>query len=174
MLECEQTRLRPPEARDLALLARLRNDLEIQLALASRPRPGPPSAVSDWVERRTRDPAGLLFVVAEIASDAALGWIQLTHIDAVSGHGRLGICLEAAARGRGHGQAAISLLERYAVDVHRLRKILLGALCSNEGAIRLYRRLGDTEVGVLQEHHYAAGRFHDLQLMEKLLGCLDR
>ncbi|MFN3430886.1 MAG: GNAT family N-acetyltransferase [Candidatus Sericytochromatia bacterium] len=161
--------LRAPQPADMAVLAAMRNDAALQRRLMAQARPNDAARVADWLNRRLGDPQGLFFVIAEAAADRAVGFVQLTGMDPVHGHGHLGIALVEAAQGRGYGQEAIQLLEAHARDVFGLRKIVLKVLVENEAAFRLYRKLGYREVGVLAEDFYHGGAHHDVRLMEHLL-----
>src|SRR6516162_1451743 len=93
MLTGSKARLRAPREDDKNLLVGLRTDTGLQMSLLTLPRPNPTSRVDEWIARLTNDPASLFFVVADRATDKAVGYIQLTKMDFVHGHGELGICL---------------------------------------------------------------------------------
>jgi RimJ/RimL family protein N-acetyltransferase len=166
MITRGETTLRLPEDRDLALLTELRNDVELQLLLASRPRGSTPETVREWLAGRGHD--GLFFVIADAAGQAC-GYIQLIDIDPVDRHGRLGICLAPSTQRKGHGASAMAMLEAHARDLLAVRKIVLSVLASNQPAIVFYKELGYREVGVHQQHFFLRGHYHDVLEMEKLL-----
>jgi len=168
MLKLENTVLRAPRDSDMEVLLAMRNDVELQLQLAARPRPNSEERVREWIHKHSSDPNTLFYIVAEEAG-AACGYIQLTEMDSIDGTGRLGVCIARAAQSTGHATRAIALLEDYAHAILGLRKIVLSVLSSNSGAIKLYRKIGYLDVGVHREHHYARGAYHDMLVMEKLL-----
>jgi diamine N-acetyltransferase len=161
--------LRAPVEADLPLVAALRNDLALQASLLGTPHPNTPAMARDWMARRLADPNEIFFLVADAATDEALGYVMVAGIDPLHRHGELGICLAPAHQGRGLGREVLALLEGYARDVLALRKIGLQVLTANARAIALYRRAGFREVGVRQAHHYFQGAYHDVLVMEKLL-----
>jgi diamine N-acetyltransferase len=169
MLTGSKARLRAPREDDKNLLVGLRNDTGLQMSLLTLPRANPTSRVDEWIARLTNDPASLFFVVADRATDKAVGYIQLTKMDFVHGHGELGICLAEENRGRGYAADALALLERHARSVFNIRKIVLYCLASNERAIALYNKTGYQSVGTLTEHFYQDGAFRDVLIMEKHL-----
>jgi putative acetyltransferase len=164
MIQRGETKLRPPEERDHPLLLQLRNDIDLQLLLGSRARGSSPDKLREWLSGRD----GLFFVVAD-ESDQARGYIQLTEIDPIDRHGRLGICLAPSTQHKGHGVAAMAMLEAHARDLFAVRKIVLSVLVSNQPAIAFYRKLGYREVGVHLQHFFLGGEYHDVLEMEKLL-----
>ncbi|MFN8039405.1 MAG: GNAT family protein [Acidimicrobiales bacterium] len=161
------TRLRPVVDADLDVLGELRNDLDVQLLLLARPRPNSPERVRQWVSRLADDPAAALFAIAD-RDDACVGFVQLTAIDAVSSHARLGIAVAPEHRRRGHAAAAIAELWDYGHRVWGLRKLVLDVRADNRGALDLYEALGFERVGVHREHFRDGDRWHDVVVMERL------
>ena len=102
------------------------------------------------------------------------GYIQITQIDTLHGHGELGICIAPEARGQGFGTEALLLIEAHASRLFDLRKITLRVFASHKPAIALYTKGGYSEVGVLREHFYQNNHRHDVLIMEKSLGSPSR
>jgi diamine N-acetyltransferase len=169
MLTGSKARLRAPRDDDKNFLVGLRNDVGLQMSLLALPRANSTSRVDEWVARLTNDPASLFFVVADKETDKALGYIQLTKMDFVHGHGELGICLGEENRGQGYADDALTLLERHARAVFNIRKIVLYSLASNHRAIGFYKKSGYLSVGTLREQFYQDGAFRDVLIMEKHL-----
>jgi diamine N-acetyltransferase len=169
MLTGSKARLRSPREDDKNFLVGLRNDVPLQMLLMALPRANSSSRVDEWVSRLTDDPASLFFVVADKETDKAIGYIQLTKMEFVHGHGELGICLGEEHRGRGYAADAFALLERHARSVFNIRKIILYCLASNERAIGFYKKTGYETVGTLKEHFYQEGAYRDVLIMEKHL-----
>ena len=63
----------------------------------------------------------------------------------VAHHGHFGLSVHADWRGMGVGSAMISVLLNWAAANPTLEKVCLGTLATNEGAKRLYERLGFVE-----------------------------
>src|SRR5450631_2592474 len=162
------TLLREHEDRDLDVMFALRNNVALQLLLAAHPQPKTLEQVQAWLKKRREDRQGAFFVIAN-AAGSALGYLQLTHLDFLNRHGRLGICIAPSAQGKGHAADAVALLEEYARDALSLRKFILTVLTSNERAIAFYHRIGYFDVGIYRDHFYWADAYHDMLAMEKLL-----
>lgn len=174
ILEDGDTVLRAAEEADMAFLHELRNDLELQMMLMVQPRPNSIQRVREWVARVSGDERSVFFVIASKHQALPVGFVQLVQMDMHHGTAELGICLGAQARGKGHGAAAMKMLEQFAQDVFGIRKLVLRVLARNEGALRFYFSLGFEQVGVHRDHFRQAGAFHDVVLMEKFLGSAPR
>src|SRR6478609_8433200 len=105
MIDGTTTRLREPRESDLAALGALRNDLTLQRLLLAHGRPNSIDRVREWVNRVSSAPDSVFFVVADL-EDEPIGFVQITALDLVDGHGQLGIALGDDRRGSGHGQEA--------------------------------------------------------------------
>jgi RimJ/RimL family protein N-acetyltransferase len=165
----ETTRLRAPRPDDDALLATVRNDVQAQLLMLARPRPNGPDRVREWVQRIAGGSVSMFFVIADAETDAAVGYVQVTEMDLVSGHGRLGIAVDADQRGRGYGREAVVLVGGHVRTVFGLRKLVLDVRADNKAAVDLYRSLGFREVGVLEAHFRVGDAYHDVLVMEQAL-----
>jgi RimJ/RimL family protein N-acetyltransferase len=124
--------------------------------------------VSDWIDRLGADPRAVLFVIGELGG-RAVGFVQVTEIDTISGHRRLGIAIAPAHQGVGHGGEALVLLARYLRQVFGLRKLVLEVLAENARAVALYERVGFTHAGVLKQHFREGQDFFDVAVMEWML-----
>lgn len=81
----------------------------------------------------------------------------------LSHKGVLGIVIRKGYRGRGIGGELISRVLEEAQDKYEM--ILLGVFSNNEGAIRLYRKLGFVEYGVLPRSVKRNGKYYgELQM----------
>jgi RimJ/RimL family protein N-acetyltransferase len=169
MLSGKQVVLRAWIPADLPALQALRNDVPLQRQLMAQPKGSSLEQVRAWLTTRSQAADALFFVVAERASNQALGYVQLLDIDLFHGNGRLGICLAPQAQGRGCGGETLTLLASYVREVFALRKILLEVLANNDGAIRLYLRHNYREVGRWHRHFRQGDDYADVVIMESLL-----
>jgi RimJ/RimL family protein N-acetyltransferase len=168
MLDGAEVSLRAPRDDDWQHLTDMRNDLELQQALMALPRPNTSERTKEWVNRLIAE-GSAFFVIADRDGGAFQGFVQLTRIAQVHGHGEVGIALLPGARGKGHGPEALDLLADYARSTFNLRKFVLQVLAGNEAAIRAYERAGFRTVGTLRQHVYSGGAHHDVVVMERLL-----
>jgi diamine N-acetyltransferase len=163
-------KLRQPEDSDLDLLVSMRNDLDLQAMLMSLPRASNTQRVRDWLNNHLGNPHSVFFIIAEITTNSPCGYIQITNIDFVHRHGELGICIDSSFQSKGYGKQAIITIEEYLREVFNLRKITLKVLERNHAAIRLYEILAYQKVGINKEHFYHKRAWHNMVIMEKLLG----
>lgn len=169
MLTGESVHLRVWREEDLPILTELRNDVQLQAQLLGRARGSRPEQVREWLQRRSAKVDSLLFIISEYDSEEALGFIQVSGLDAVDSHADLGICLIGDARGRGKGGEAISLLANYLREHWRLRKLNLRVRADNDVALRCYQKVGFERCGLLRQHIFIEGRWQDVVLMECFL-----
>jgi diamine N-acetyltransferase len=169
MLTGDKVVLRPWGAEDLPSLQALRNNVPLQRQLMARPKGSSLEQVRSWLAARSQAADVVFFVIADRHNNQALGYVQLRDMDLFHGSGRLGICIEPQAQGRGCGGETLKLLANYVHEVFGLRKIVLEVLASNDGAIRLYRSHGYREVGYWQKHFRTVSDYADVIIMEKLL-----
>lgn len=169
MLTGNKVVLRAWANEDLPALQALRNDVPLQRQLMAQPKGSSLDQVRAWLTARSQTADAVFFVIADRASNQALGYVQLLDMDLFHGSGRLGICIGPQAQGHGYGGETLALLADYVRETFGLRKIVLEVLASNEGAIRLYLRHGYREVGRWQQHFRIASGYADVVIMEKLL-----
>lgn len=169
MLKGERLTLREWREEDLAAIARLRNDVELQSLLMARARPNPVERVRQWLADRAARADMLFFVIASNVDGSVLGYVQVANIDAFQGTGELGICLGREAQGQGFADECCALLEEYAGRTLALRKFTLRVLASNARAIAFYRRRGYREVGRLERQFPVEDGYADVVLMERFL-----
>ncbi len=163
------TGLRAPADADLSLLGEMRNDLPTQYSLLASPKPNSPDDVRAWLERRSSDPNGLFFVIADQMGNA-VGFTQVVEIDRLSRHGAFGIAVDRRHRGMGHARRALALLiERCTAD-GRLDKLILHVAADNAVARAIYSAQGFRDVGILRRHYRGPERWHDVSIMERFLG----
>ncbi len=169
MIEGVSVRLRPWRDDDLQTITALRNDIALQAQLLARARGSNESQVRLWLQSRSTSTDSLLFIIADALTDATLGFLQLTGIDAVDQRAEVGICLADQAQGRGMGRESLSLLLPYVRDSWGMRKLSLRVRSDNLGAIRCYQHVGFVQCGLLYEHVYFDNAWRDVVLMEIFL-----
>jgi diamine N-acetyltransferase len=169
LTEGRNIRLRRWQEGDLPMLTALRNDVALQAQLLGRVRGSDEAMVRRWVEERSAGVDSLLLMIADRTRDTPLGYVQVTSLDVMDRRGELGICLLPSAQRRGLGRESLTLLMPYLRDTRGLRKLSLRVRSDNEPAIRCYLSVGFEKVGLLREHVFIDGAWHDLVLMEAFL-----
>lgn len=169
MIIGNRTTLRAWKDQDLPILLAMRNNFALQQQLMAVPRSNSPEQVREWLSRRTKSSDSLLFVIAEKESDCAVGYLQVVGMEPTHGVGYFGICISPDAQGSGFGGEAITLLLGYLRDVLGLRKLMLEVLAQNDGALRLYKKLGFSQTGRMNKHFYLNQNYCDVILMERFI-----
>jgi diamine N-acetyltransferase len=162
-------RLREWRVSDVPALRVLRNDDPLQAQLLARARGSDEAAVLRWLETRAASPNSWFRIVADGATDAPLGYLQVVDIEPDDHRGEFGICLAPDAQGKGRGLAALRLALQEAARVHALRKVSLRVRTDNARAIRCYEAAGFERCGLLREHVHIEGAWRDVLLMEHFL-----
>lgn len=111
------------------------------------------------------------FVACLAADERPIGTIGLFELDLLNGSAGLGISIGAAAdRGKGHGTDMLRALVGWAFDFLRLERVWLDVYDMNDGARRVYERVGFKTEGVLRHAIFREGRYLDVHRMAILAG----
>jgi diamine N-acetyltransferase len=170
MIEGTRVRLRRMAREDAADVVRMRSDPDVQAQLFSARPPTVDEHLGWFTEVEARGDRHE-FMIVQCASGRSVGMIGLSHIDLLHRRAEYGVAIgEPQGRLQGFATEASRLLLDYAFGVLRLHRVYLHVLVGNEPALRLYRRLGFEREGVLRDHVWKGGGFHDAALMAILAG----
>ena len=169
MLKGDKVELRAWQEEDVATMKMIRNDVQLQEKIMSEARPNSIERTRQWLSEKTQHPDTLFFVIASTDKNQPIGFVQVTDINRRSGWGYLGICLVTSQQAKGLGSKVLNLLENHLIQVTGLRKLLLHVVGNNIPAIKLYKKYGFKEVGVLKAHYKQSTGYQDVMLMEHLL-----
>jgi diamine N-acetyltransferase len=165
MIEGERVTLRRMAPEDTDDVVRMRNDPEVRARLFS----GRPPTVDEhrrWLAEVEARGDRHEFMIVERTSGRSVGTIGLSHIDGTHRRAEYGIVIgEPGARGKGFASEASRLVLDYAFATLRLQRVYLHVFVDNEPAVRLYRRVGFVPEGVLRQHVWKDGKFHDVAVM---------
>jgi RimJ/RimL family protein N-acetyltransferase len=159
--------LRPAERSDIPLFVRWLNDRRTTRTLLMF---SPLSQIQEerWFDQMLEH-QGMdrwHFVVCRRVDDRPVGVIDLHEVDLRNGGASLGILIgDPADTGQGYGGDALRALVGFGFDELRLERIQLDVFDDNEGARRLYERVGFRHEGTLRRAVYRDGVFHDLHRM---------
>lgn len=154
---------RPEDAEDLALLRRLPGVFENTMGLPTMRV----SQTADFLAALDDDDHQLV-AVAEDGQVVGIAGLQLFSNPRKRHMASLGIYVHTDYQGMGAGTALIEALLDLADNWLMLVRVELDVYTDNEGAIRLYERLGFQREGVLRAAAIRGGRYADLLMMSRL------
>jgi RimJ/RimL family protein N-acetyltransferase len=106
------------------------------------------------------------FVICRREDDRPVGSIDLHEVDLRNGRASLGIAIgDPADTGQGYGTDALRAIVGFGFDQLRLERIELDVYDINDGARRMYERIGFSHEGTLRHALYSDGAFHDVHRM---------
>jgi len=166
--EGKKVRLRPLRKSDVEKSIVWRNDPEIRENAIGYRFPVTEEMEEKWFESALDDQSRtrVIFAIESLEEGALLGFLHLSQIDWIARRCYFGITIgEKQYQGKGFGADSMIVLLKYAFECLNLRKICLEVASYNENAIRLYQKFGFVEEGVLREHLYLEGKYHDVVVM---------
>lgn len=170
MIENARVLIRPMERNDADDVVRLRNDPAVLPQLFCD-KPLDREGHLRWFERMQKDGTRHEFMIVERATGRSIGVTGLNHLDRQHRRAEYGIVIgEAEARGKGLAFEASRLLLDYAFNKLGLHRVYLHAFIDNEPALRLYRKIGFTQEGILRQHVCKNGQHRDVVVMAMLQG----
>jgi RimJ/RimL family protein N-acetyltransferase len=159
-------RLRELAGSDLDAINRWRNDPELVALLGGSFRHVCRAVDERWYESYLANRAVNVRLAIEAGDETLVGAVYLVGIDWVNRSAEFALWIgEAAWQGKRIGEAATRLVLAHAFDDLNLERIHLTVLRHNERAIRLYRKLGFVDEGVLRRAAYKGGQYRDLLAM---------
>jgi len=90
-----------------------------------------------------------------------VGRINILLDDDKNGTFGIGLKIDRDHRGKGYGTNAVKLLLKYGFMERRLNKYSVSVLEGNEGSIKMHKKLGCEQEGVLKQNIYTNGRYYD-------------
>ena len=157
--------VRPAEPRDAPAVAAIyAQGIAERQATFETEAPGP-----DVCEAWTREP---LMLVAADEGGGVAGWARVVAYSdrcVYDGVGEYTIYLDRDARGRGVGRALLDALIA-AAEKAGYYKLVGKLMAGNAASVALARRCGFREVGVHVRHGRLDGVWHDVLVVERLMG----
>jgi len=168
MLVGEKIILRPLKISDLEKVNLWRNNLELVKLTQGIRFPKTLEMDKAWFDRALNDTTNtnIYFGIDEIESKDFIGLFQLINIDYISRTAIWGYVIgEKNKQKLGYGTIAGQLILNYAFNVLNLRKIYSYNLVGNEGTLKMQKKLGFGQEGMLKEHLYFGGEYHDVIIL---------
>jgi len=158
--------LREPREDDVAPLFEYTSDPDVTRFLAVVPPASPDDTlyfIAKCREHRIQD-REYVYVIADVASDRAMGVIGLRHLDQPMRTAQIGTWLGRAYWGTGANTEAKQLLLDFSFGLLALHRIEARIAVGNHRSRRAFERLGAKSEGLLRESFFKDGVYHDQDL----------
>lgn len=109
----------------------------------------------------TQGPSTVAFAVCDRQDDAFIGNARLSEITWIHRSCYYGRLISPHYAGKGYGSDALIQLLRYGFYTLGINRIWSSAWVDNQASLGSNRKIGMTEEGILRQHVYKDGRFHD-------------
>ncbi|MBD3189327.1 MAG: GNAT family N-acetyltransferase [Candidatus Heimdallarchaeota archaeon] len=171
MFEGKKVRLRSIEMSDLEDIMKDWNNLKLRKFLMT-PLPYSREEEEEWIrstwERRKKG-TGYLFAIEDKETKEFLGSGGLESVNNINRSAELGIAIHAERNwSKGYGTDSMEVLLKIGFDYLNFHRIQLRVHEYNARAIRVYEKVGFTQIGKLREAHFFNGEYHDVILMDIL------
>ena len=159
---------RPVEISDAPVLQNWINDPDIRRT-TMRHRPMNLKGEEAFLESLRDDETVHLLMLVLKADDRPIGVAVWFQIDQRNRNAEYGLTLGAKdCWNQGYGAEATRLMIDYAFGRLNLHRVWLRVIASNPHAMRLYRKAGFRDEGLLREDYFDDGRYWDVHVMGML------
>ena len=162
VLESERILLKPVEYDDLEYLLQLRWDKEITNFLIHEPLSL--KNQQDWFDNIKRNDMPLSIFEKKNDGLNIIGTIGLYNINARHQRAVWRIRIDGSSQGKGYAKEAIQMLLDYGFNTLNLNKITSESMESNVAILKLTKKMGFKEEGVMKDHFFHQGEFKNAVL----------
>lgn len=119
--------------------------------------------LKDSYDKNKDNPRNREFILTD--GDQRLGFVGLFDIEQRHRNAEFAIMIDPVHQGKGYAAAATKLAIDYAFSVLNLHKLYLIVARANEKAKHIYEKVGFQVEGVMNEHFFINGEYHDAVTM---------
>lgn len=150
--------LRAIEREDLEFLRKMMNDENLEKYVVGWSLPISKYEQEKWFEKQVGDKDNLKFI-AEVDGEP-IGLATITNIDWKNRKACHGVKLYSDdVKGKGYGTDIVKTIMKYAFEELQINKLYSTILEYNEASLRLYKKCGWEQEGVLKESVYKNNRY---------------
>jgi len=161
MLKGKKVMLRPIKRDDLANFLKWFNDPEVTQYLLLY-LPMTEMAEEKWIEEGAKSGVHLVIEAIENDTTKPIGTIALNNLNQRNLTAEFGIAIgEKDYWSNGYGTEATQLLLKYGFDQLNLHRISSSAKAFNERSLRLHKKVGFRQEGLLRQSEFVNGHYHD-------------
>lgn len=154
----EKLRLRPLERENLKFVHELNNNAKIMSYWFEEPYEAFVE-LQDLYDKHIHDQGERRFIVAK--DDEMVGIVELVEIDYIHRRAEFQIIIDPKHQGHGFAVSATRLAMNYAFFVLNMHKLYLVVDTKNEAAIHVYKKVGFSVEGELQDEFFVEGSYHN-------------
>lgn len=155
-------KLRPLEREDLTFVHELDNNESVMHYWFEEPYEAFVE-LCDLYDKHIHDQSERRFVVER--EHERVGLVELVEINHIHRRAEFQIIIAPQHQGKGYASASTALAMHYAFTVLNLHKLALIVDCENVRALRVYRKLGFVEEGLLRSEFFVDGVYRDVLRM---------
>jgi RimJ/RimL family protein N-acetyltransferase len=169
LLEGEKVKLREYRKEDIPKAWEYFNDPDVRRFL----NPGIPFPLKledeeKWYEEQTSRKDTYNFAIVIKDTGEYIGGCGINSVDWKNRHACVGIFLGKPFWSKGYGTDAMKVLVNFIFSQMNINKVYLNVFSFNQRAIKSYEKCGFKVEGVLREHIYRDGKYHDEYIMSIL------
>lgn len=172
MYKNDKILLRAFTENDSSTIAEMRKDFVGQKAAGGSLFPSNEINEKEWISKMY--PHGIqtsiYLAIEEVKTKQFIGYCSAMNINYINRNAHVGFFFHPNARGKGYFRESQILFYSYLFAEINLRKVYSYALAYNEIALKVDQQIGFQIDGVMKEHIYQNGEYHDaiiLSLMAK-------
>jgi RimJ/RimL family protein N-acetyltransferase len=167
MYRSKKLTLRPFTEDDAKYISEMKMDLVGSKGYGGRPFPSNTESEKEWISKMY--PAGYLtnifLAIEETETKQFIGHYVASNVNYINSNAHVGMIFHKNGRGKGYAKEASILFYGYLFNEINLHKVYSEVLVYNEIALRTYLKIGFKIDGILREHMYQSGSYHDLHIV---------
>lgn len=170
-IQGERVTLRAVEPKDIDVMYSAENDLR-NWSISGTTTPFSKYILEQFIDTQRGDifTSRQLRLMVENFNGNVVGMVDLFDFDPYNHRIGVGILIFEPHQGKGYGADSLSVIEIYCRDVLQIHQIWCDVGCDNIASLRLFTKLGYTEVGRKLDWQFRDGEYHDEILMQRILG----
>jgi RimJ/RimL family protein N-acetyltransferase len=167
MYKSKNINLRAFTEDDAKFIVEMRKDFEGVKAAGGRPYPVNENNETEWISNMYPNSylTNIHFVIEETETKLFIGYCSALNINYINRNAHVGLFFHENGRGKRYFKEAQMLFYAYLFNEINLRKVYSYALAYNEIAIKVDTQIGFKVDGIMKEHIYQGGKYHDALML---------
>ncbi len=133
---------------------------------------GSSEETEDFIKEMIKREAAATHLYASIVLKATgdiIGTAMIFSIDKEARHAEVGYVLHKSYWGKGYGTEALRLMNAYALDILKLRKLHARVVAANVSSVKILEKTAYQPEGRIRDYHFVEGNYYDSLLFGKFL-----